>query len=178
MGGVGEGRVDVVVLWITGVTRSVRDGSFAVNQLLERITMRLFAFSAVVAATLIGVAPAAAQKPKEAKKPEGAQKPAADARAHKPDPDIIRDYFKGYSRDRLPPGLAKKDRLPPGLRKQLIRDGELPPGLERDIQPLPRDLDSWLTRAGDGYRRGYLDGVVVVWDVRTRRISSVVDLHF
>ena len=42
--------------------------------------------------------------------------------------------------DHLPPGLAKKDHLPPGLEKQLVRRGTLPAGLQKRIQPCPRDL--------------------------------------
>jgi hypothetical protein len=33
--------------------------------------------------------------------------------------------------------LAKRDRLPPGLERQLVVNGTLPPGLEKD-QPPPR----------------------------------------
>ncbi len=44
---------------------------------------------------------------------------------------IIRDYY----RDALPPGLARRETLPPGLRRQLVRNGRLPPGLEKCALP-------------------------------------------
>ncbi len=47
---------------------------------------------------------------------------------------IIRDYY----RRNLPPGLARRESLPPGLRRQLVRNGRLPPGLEK--RALPADL--------------------------------------
>lgn len=47
---------------------------------------------------------------------------------------IIRDYY----RNNLPPGLGRRDTLPPGLRRQLVRNGRLPPGLEK--RALPPDL--------------------------------------
>ncbi len=139
--------------------------------------MRVWILTAAAVLALMGSA--AAQQPKEGKKPQQASgSGGGNPHAGKPNSDILRAYFKGYNRDNLPPGLAKKDRLPPGIRKQLVRDGTLPPGLDRDVQPLPKDVDSWLTRVDDGYRRGYVDGVVIEWNVKTLRIRSVVDLSF
>ena len=58
---------------------------------------------------------------------------------------IIRDYY----RTNLPPGLARRETLPPGLRRQLARNGRLPPGLERHA--LPPDLKARLPRRDDRY---------------------------
>ena len=50
---------------------------------------------------------------------------------------IVTQY---YSRESLPPGLAKRDRLPPGLAKQLRERGHLPPGLQKKLTPVPAPL--------------------------------------
>src|SRR5205807_2261757 len=46
---------------------------------------------------------------------------------------IVTEY---YTRESLPPGLAKRDRLPPGLAKQLHERGHLPPGLQKRLTPV------------------------------------------
>jgi len=53
----------------------------------------------------------------------------------------IREYFV-VNRRHLPVYYYQDlDDLPPGIRKKLIRQGYLPPGLERRIHPFPRELD-------------------------------------
>ncbi len=47
---------------------------------------------------------------------------------------IIRECMVD-DRSGLPPGLAKKDRLPPDLERHLERNGTLPPGLQKRVQP-------------------------------------------
>ncbi len=56
------------------------------------------------------------------------------------DRDIIHDYYYEGDRRGLPPGLAKRDELPPGLRRQLVRNGTLPPGLQKRCRPFPLEL--------------------------------------
>lgn len=55
------------------------------------------------------------------------------------DQDQIRGWYHAHY-EHLPPGLAKKDRLPPGLERQLVVRGTLPPGLQKRIEPCPREL--------------------------------------
>ena len=50
---------------------------------------------------------------------------------------IVTDY---YTREGLPPGLAKRNSLPPGLARQLRERGRLPPGLQKRLTPLPPTL--------------------------------------
>lgn len=89
------------------------------------------------------------------------------------DRDIIRDFFRGGSN--LPPGLAKRGgNLPPGLQKQLQRNGTLPPGLQKRLTPFPLDLERRLPPLPSIYRRGTVDGSVVIVDRRTQRIVDVV----
>jgi hypothetical protein len=87
------------------------------------------------------------------------------------DRKIIRDYYGG-KRKNLPPGLAKKKRLPPGLEKQVRRNGELPPGLQRDM--LPPDLERRLSRLPDGYVRIIVGTDIVLQDSRTRVVVDVI----
>lgn len=59
------------------------------------------------------------------------------------DRDQIRDWYHAHS-SHLPPGLAKRDRLLPGLERQLVVRGTLPPGLQKKMQPCPRELEMML----------------------------------
>ena len=87
--------------------------------------------------------------------------------------DIIADYYG--RRSGLPPGLAKRQGdLPPGLEKQLQRNGTLPPGLQKKLRPLPRDLERRLDRLPAGYRRGILDRHLVVYRTGTYEIGDTL----
>jgi hypothetical protein len=75
------------------------------------------------------------------------------------DRDTINNYYAG-----LPPGLAKRGGdLPPGLERQLQRNGTLPPGLRKRLQPFPAALERQLAPLPRGYRRGILDDHMVVY---------------
>lgn len=86
--------------------------------------------------------------------------------------DSDRMLIRRYYREHLPPGLAKREHLPPGLRKQLVRHGTLPPGL--DGQYLPLDLDRHLSRLPSGYVRLRIATDVLLLDGRTRLILDTV----
>ncbi|HEX9892797.1 MAG TPA: hypothetical protein VGA78_02690 [Gemmatimonadales bacterium] len=88
----------------------------------------------------------------------------------------IERYFVAYRND-LPPGLAKRERLPPGVQKQLVKNGELPPGLEPEIQPLPRALEVKLSALDVAFRRGFVDGKVLTWDRKTRRVVDIIVVY-
>ena len=60
-------------------------------------------------------------------------------------------YKKKHKHKHTPPGLAKKKHLPPGLRKQLVRRGTLPPGLQS--RGLPMDLKRHMHRLPRDYIR-------------------------
>jgi hypothetical protein len=75
------------------------------------------------------------------------------------DRDTINNYYAG-----LPPGLAKRGGdLPPGLERQLQRNGTLPPGLRKRLQPFPAALERQLAPLPRGYRRGIIDDHMVVY---------------
>ncbi len=78
---------------------------------------------------------------------------------------IIREYYEPRYRS-LPPGLAKKYR----------RTGQLPPGWQKKMQPLPVEVERRLVVLPPEYRRGYIDGTVVVYSPRTQVIVDVVAL--
>lgn len=70
---------------------------------------------------------------------EGAQSLTFSGR----DARIIREFFSVP--ENLPPGLAKRGgNLSPGLKRQLVRRGHLPPGLQTRIVPFPVDLERQL----------------------------------
>jgi hypothetical protein len=66
--------------------------------------------------------------------------------------------------------------LPPGLRKKYYRTGELPPGWQKRIRPFPPELVRVLPPPPPNCERGYIDGVAVVYDRRTRIILDSIDL--
>lgn len=79
---------------------------------------------------------------------------------------IIREYYEPQYRS-----------LPPGLAKKYYRTGRLPPGWERKMEPLPVAVERRLVVLPAGYRRGYIDGSVVVYSPRTQVLIDVIALH-
>ena len=66
--------------------------------------------------------------------------------------------------------------LPPGLRKKYYRTGKLPPGWEKKMRPFPPELIRVLPPPPPNCERGYIDGVAVVYDRKTRIILDSIDL--
>ncbi len=90
------------------------------------------------------------------------------------DRDIISDYYR-TRRSTLPPGLAKRNgQLPPGLERQLERNGTLPPGLQKRIEVFPKELNRQLPPLPYGYVRGLIGGSAVVVNQRTGAIVDVI----
>jgi len=89
------------------------------------------------------------------------------------DREIIRDYYRNPNSN-LPPGLAKRGQLPPGLQKHLERDGTLPLGLQKRVQPFPEDLERRLPRLPESYQRVTIGVDVLIRDRRTQRIMDVI----
>lgn len=92
------------------------------------------------------------------------------------DRELIREYY-GYNyktkQKKLPPGLAKKRNLPPGIQKQLIRNSQLPPGLQ--YQRLPYDLEKRMSRIPDEYIRIVVDGSFVLFNKQSRVIVDIIN---
>jgi len=91
------------------------------------------------------------------------------------DQRLIRSHFRGRGGRGLPPGLAKRNgNLPPGLEKQIQRNGVLPPGLQKRAEPFPMELSRQLPRLPAGYSRVIIEG-------RAMNVGSdnrVVDIMF
>ena len=84
---------------------------------------------------------------------------------------IVTEYF---SRESLPPGLAKRQTLPPGLQKQLRERGHLPPGLQKRLVPVPGPLVSQLPGLPPYYNRYFAGRDLIVVDTRTNVIVAVI----
>jgi len=84
---------------------------------------------------------------------------------------VITEYF---SREGLPPGLAKRQSLPPGLAKQLRERGRLPPGLQKRLTPVPYSLAGRLPAAPPYYSRYFIGRDLVIVDRRTQRIAAII----
>jgi hypothetical protein len=66
--------------------------------------------------------------------------------------------------------------LPAGLRKKYYRTGKLPPGWQKKLQPFPPELVRVLPPPPPNCERGYIEGVAIVYDRRTRIIMDSIDL--
>jgi hypothetical protein len=87
---------------------------------------------------------------------------------------FIGEYFRDIS-SRLPPGLRVRDGdLPPGLERQIQRNGKLPNGLEKHIGAFPRELNGRLAPLPRDYTRGLIGGTAVVIDQRTMTILDII----
>jgi hypothetical protein len=90
------------------------------------------------------------------------------------DSDIIRQYCRTIPLNNLPPGLAKRGgNLPPGLEKQLQRNGHLPPGLEKRLDPFPPELERRLSPLPADYGRAFIEGRAVIYNKST---SLILDM--
>jgi len=101
-------------------------------------------------------------------------------RGHYKDHDRdIHDWYRAHY-DHLPPGLAKRDHLPPGLERQLVVNGTLPPGLQKKMQPCPRELEVMLPPAPPNYVHVVIGGNLVMYNRATLQIGDVfrVDAAF
>ncbi len=89
--------------------------------------------------------------------------------------ETIRDWFSNKKNVRnLPPGLAKQDHLPPGLEWQLRKNGTLPPGLQKRLQPLPRSLVRLLPRVPYEVVRGVIGPHVVLLELESNEILDIL----
>jgi len=87
---------------------------------------------------------------------------------------VISDCLADSYRD-LPPGLAKRGGdLPPGLERQLQRNGTLPPGLQKRVRLLPDQCNERLPRLPGGWVRVVLGARVMLLDPGNR----IVDLFW
>jgi hypothetical protein len=84
---------------------------------------------------------------------------------------IVTQYF---SRESLPPGLAKRQSLPPGLQKQLRERGHLPPGLQKRLVPVPGPLVSQLPGLPPYYSRYFAGRDLIVVDTRRNVIVALI----
>ena len=99
------------------------------------------------------------------KEKDGGEEGGQDSRYFRREDHVaVQRYYNGPSN------------LPPGLRKKYYRTGQLPPGWQKKIRPFPPELIRELPPPPPNCDRGYIDGVAVVYDRRTRVILDVVDI--
>jgi hypothetical protein len=78
---------------------------------------------------------------------------------------VVREYYEPRYRA-----------LPPGLAKKYARTGRLPPGWAKRIEPLPVEVERRLPPLPREYRRGYIDGSLIVYVPPTQVVIEVVPL--
>ena len=73
------------------------------------------------------------------------------------DIEVIRTHYAPQYRGR---------RLPPGLAKKYARTGQLPPGWQKKMEPIPVAIERKLPFLPTGHHRGVIDGVAVIYNSR------------
>jgi hypothetical protein len=90
------------------------------------------------------------------------------------DRNAIRNYYRGAD-SKLAPGLAKPNgALSPALRKPLRRNGTLPAGLQKLLEPLAPDVELRLQALDSNFSRGVIGQDVVILENRTKRIVDII----
>ena len=84
---------------------------------------------------------------------------------------VVTEFF---SRESLPPGLAKRQSLPPGLQRQLRERGHLPPGLQKRLVPVPPALTARLQPLPPHFSQFFAGRDLIVVDTRTNAIVAVI----
>jgi len=79
------------------------------------------------------------------------------------DIEVVRRYYAPKRRD-----------LPPGLEKKYARTGQLPPGWQKKMQPLPASVERECAPLPAGYRRGVIEGHAVIYNSRGTIIDVAV----
>jgi hypothetical protein len=90
--------------------------------------------------------------------------------------DQDRRYFRSEDFSLLDGYYSGPRNLPPGLRKKYYRTGALPPGWEKKLQPFPPELVRQLPPPPPNCERGYINGVAIIYDRKTRIILDSIDL--
>ena len=65
--------------------------------------------------------------------------------------------------------------LPPGLQKHLEKNGQLPAGLQKRLEPLPSALDRRLPPIPEYWERVIVERNVILLDRRTNRILDIIE---
>jgi hypothetical protein len=134
--------------------------------------------SVALLAIVIG-APATAQPKRGHDDQKASKKHAQDANhaVNREYPVAAIDYFPPQDVQILREHYEPRYRsLPPGLAKKYARTGSLPPGWQKKIEPLPVAVERRLVVLPPAYRRGYIDGTVVVYSPRTEVVVDIVAL--
>ncbi len=66
--------------------------------------------------------------------------------------------------------------LPSGQRKKFYRSAHLPKGWEKKMDPLPVDVEHELTPIPREYRRGLIDGSIVLYEPKSGAVLDAVVL--
>ena len=79
------------------------------------------------------------------------------------DIEVVRNYY-----------APKYRNLPPGLQKKYARTGQLPPGWQKKMEPLPVAVERECAPLPSGYKRGVIDGHAVIYTPRGTIIEVAV----
>jgi hypothetical protein len=85
-------------------------------------------------------------------------------------------YFRREDYGAIAQHYSGPRNLPPGLQKKYYRTASLPPAWQKKMQPFPPELVHQLPSPPPNCEFGYIDGVAVVYDRKTRIILDSIDL--
>jgi hypothetical protein len=105
-------------------------------------------------------------------KGKGKKKPHEDSR----DSDGQSPYFRHEDLGPIAQYYGGPSNLPPGLRKKYYRTGALHPGWQNKMRPITPELVRRLPPQPPNCEFGYIDGVAIVYDRKTRIILDSIDL--
>lgn len=90
------------------------------------------------------------------------------------DRNTIRNYYRSAD-PKFAPRFTKQNGLrSPVSKKPLQRNGIIPVGLQRLVEPLPTELERSLQPLDSSYSRGMIGHDVVIMENRTQRIMDII----
>lgn len=102
-----------------------------------------------------------------------AQAPAKGPAFDSKDRDAINGYFK-HQLGILAPGSIPRNDFDPNLMKALVPGRRVPMQLEKELQPLPKELESRLPVLGGDYARFKLGKHVLLVNKKTMTIADLI----
>jgi hypothetical protein len=101
----------------------------------------------------------------------------ADAKKEKSSSVAVHVAFRSHEVEIIRTHYAPRyKKLPKGLRKKYSRTGQLPPGWQKKMEPMPVVVERELVVLPAGYRRGVIEGHAVIYNSRTNVIVDVAVL--
>ena len=90
------------------------------------------------------------------------------------DRDAIRNYYSDAGSNLAAATGKRSSDLPQRMRKHLQRNGMVPLGWQKRLEPLAADVERNLQALYSGYSRGMIGRDVVIVEDRTQRVMDII----